>query len=246
MLAGTRTISLHALELRAADVPDFDDAILTPSERLQVGRMAREDLRRRRRLTLSWLRRTLGERLGIAPEDVPLETGPHGKPFLADASGSPSTRLHFNLTHTDEHAWLALGEVPLGLDLESHGRVRSMDLDPIRRRFYAPAEQAALGRASGRAGQELEFLRIWTRKEALIKAVGRGLHCPLESFAVPTGILPKEGVVVVCPEGTPRRWHLMDPPLPEAWRTTDIGALAMDLGEGFRGPPPEVRFVSGT
>lgn len=244
MPEGTRTISLHALELRGPGTPEADDAVLTPSERQQVGRMPRADLRLRRSRILSWLRRTLGERLGIAPAEVPLGTGSHGKPFLVDPDGGPPWGLHFNLTHTDDHAWLALGGMPLGLDLESRARAGSMDLEPVSGRFYAPSEQSAFARAGDRDARGLEFLRIWTRKEALIKAVGRGLHCPLESFAVPTGPLPPQGVVVACPEGTRRRWHLVEPPLPEPWRTSDVAALAMDLGEDFTGPPPTVEFVS--
>jgi 4'-phosphopantetheinyl transferase len=104
-------------------------------------------------------------------------TAGHGKPFLLNTED-----LSFNLSHSHELAALAVARgLTLGVDVE-HCRPLS-DRDGLVRRFFSAREQAlfaALPEAERQAG----FFRLWTRKEAYIKALGEGLSCPLDSFAV--------------------------------------------------------------
>jgi len=204
-------------------------AVLSPEERERLARLAHPDLRRRRILCRHALRHALGERLGLPPGQVPLGTGPQGKPMLdpRNRDGRPVKTLHFNLSHTDHLALLAIGDRELGVDLEELGRLDSMDPRPVADRFFAPAERAALQSKAPGLARDIEFLRIWTRKEALIKAVGRGLHCPLDAFAVPTGPLPADGTDVGCPEGSLRRWRLFDIREEDAGRPDWVAALAV-------------------
>lgn len=103
--------------------------------------------------------------LACAP---PIERGPQGKPF---APMLPD--LHFNLSHAGADVLLAFARVePVGVDLE---RVdRRVEVEAIAERHFAPAEAAALARlAPGRRREA--FLDLWTRKEAVLKALGEGL-----------------------------------------------------------------------
>jgi 4'-phosphopantetheinyl transferase len=105
-----------------------------------------------------------------------IERGSQGKPF---APALPD--LHFNLSHAGADVLLAFasGE-PLGVDLE---RVdRRVAIDAIAARHFAPAEAAALARLAPEQ-RRTAFLHLWTRKEAVLKAIGAGLSYGLQRVA---------------------------------------------------------------
>ncbi len=116
------------------------------------------------------LRRALGERLGLAPEAVEFEFGPHGKPSLA---GAVAGRWQFNVSHTRGAALIALAEgAEIGVDVE---RERPMaDMDAVARRVFTKREQEGLRPLAGRA-RAARFFQLWTAKEAFLKALGTGL-----------------------------------------------------------------------
>lgn len=113
---------------------------------------------------LRWL---LSQRMRLAPQAVAFERGPHGKPEVA---GIP---LRFNLSHSGP--WAVVGIHPcleLGVDAESPHRARNWLA--LADRFFASGEGAAL-RALPADEVPGQFCRIWTCKEAWMKADGRGL-----------------------------------------------------------------------
>lgn len=102
-----------------------------------------------------------------------IERGAHGKPF---APALPD--LHFNLSHAGPHLLLAFARgQALGIDLER--RDRRLSIEGIAGRFFAPREAQALAGLPP-AQQREAFLRLWTRKEAVLKAIGRGLGFGLD------------------------------------------------------------------
>jgi 4'-phosphopantetheinyl transferase len=124
------------------------------------------------------LREILARVVGGDPAALTFVTGAAGKPSL---SGMPAAPV-FNLSHTADYAALALCRTPdlvLGIDIE---RIRPIERD-IARRFFSADEVAAL-EALPAAAQMAAFYRIWTRKEAFVKATGDGLGFPLEDFDV--------------------------------------------------------------
>lgn len=102
----------------------------------------------------------------------------HGKPEVVSPSGGPRWRL--NLSHTRGMAAAALTqEFDIGVDVEN--LQRTPDCAALSRRFFAPEEVEFL--SSVAAEHELEtFLTFWTLKESYIKAIGKGLAQPLDSF----------------------------------------------------------------
>lgn len=124
------------------------------------------------------LRKVLGLRLGCAAQDVPITTEINGKPRLEGASQP----LNFNLSHSGNRFVIALcPNAQIGVDIEACRSVRQARC--IVARFFAPEERAAL--------QELDetrfrdaFIRLWTLKEAFIKATGEGFSRPFASFAI--------------------------------------------------------------
>ncbi len=145
------------------------------------------------------LLRLLGRYLGCAPGQVALIHNPHGRPELA---GPPS--LRFNWSHCGERAVVALARnVQPGIDLERlRPRPRALALA---QRFFAPAEAAAL---AALPNDELAraFLSRWTAKEAVLKALGRGIAFGLHRLSIAQD---PGGVRLEALEGEdPRAWQL--------------------------------------
>ena len=132
-------------------------------------------------------RRILGAHANLPPSDLRFELSPRGKPAL-DARHRLEHRLDFNLSHSGTFGLLGVyishddGPIQLGVDTERISTRR--DLHAIARRVFSAREREALRRAGGEREQVTCFHAIWTQKEAYIKAVGEGMHLPLESFDV--------------------------------------------------------------
>lgn len=96
-----------------------------------------------------------------------MQRGANGKPYL------PEPYAHWGFNPSDSGGWLLLGLVEgadLGVDLELR-RPRPRALAIARRHF----PQAEIDWLRGQADLDHAFLRLWTMKEALYKAIGRGL-----------------------------------------------------------------------
>jgi 4'-phosphopantetheinyl transferase len=123
------------------------------------------------------LRTVLSGFLDIAPAEVPILIDASGKPKL----GSPHDSLHFNLSHCDDLALIAVSpDGPVGIDVESIHR--APDLLECVGTFCHPEEIALLpDQLPARARRLLE---IWCAKEALLKAIGTGLSQAPDEFAL--------------------------------------------------------------
>jgi len=116
--------------------------------------------------------------------------------FMLNQYGKPQLQqqplpLHFNLSHTHGLLVLAVSaDTEVGVDVEAVNR----EVEPLAlaERFFAPAETALI-KAQSADSQRDCFFRLWTLKEAYVKARGLGLQLGLESFAFhfDAGGLPK-------------------------------------------------------
>ncbi|WP_329378002.1 4'-phosphopantetheinyl transferase family protein [Streptomyces sp. NBC_01716] len=125
------------------------------------------------------LRLLLGDRLGVHPRDLRFGRdrcahcgGPNGRPVLLGGPGGP----HFSLSHGAGITLVAVADVPVGVDVESLPGRRTVELCLAR---LHPREREELLRVL-RAELPLEFCRLWTRKEAYLKALGTGLSRGLD------------------------------------------------------------------
>lgn len=126
----------------------------------------------------SMLRHILGLYLNALPEDIVFAYTEHEKPYLSTPN---NTQLQFNLAHSHDIAVYAFTlNQAIGVDIE---KVKASYDDAVAKRFFSPKENAELVQLS-RDAQIDGFYRIWSRKEALIKATGKGLIIPLSSFSV--------------------------------------------------------------
>ena len=100
---------------------------------------------------------------------VTLAHDAHGKPLLPVQKHGGQT-LHFNLAHSGERLLLAIAHADVGVDLEHARTVKRRDA--LLARCFTGREQAAIRAA---ADPDDALLRAWTAKEALVKAIGRGI-----------------------------------------------------------------------
>jgi 4'-phosphopantetheinyl transferase len=158
--------------------------LLAPAERARADAYRLERHGRRYAVGRARLRELLGAYLGEEPRSVRLVDGPNGKPELA-VPVVPA--LRFNLTHSEGLALCAIAREDVGVDLELLDRARRPRWLAVAGRFFHEEERERL---AGLAGEEgwAEFLRIWTLKEACLKAAGFGLLAEPRSFSV-AGVL---------------------------------------------------------
>lgn len=161
--------------------PDTAPALVGLLDDLERDRLARfrRPADRARYLTAHALARlVLAPLTGVAPGALAFDRtcrcgAPHGKPVLAGGPG-------FSFSHAGDLVGVAVRpDGPVGLDVE---QVRAVaDLDSVAEHVRSPAERAR--GAVDTAG----FFRLWTRKEALVKATGDGLGSPMTAITLATG-----------------------------------------------------------
>ncbi|HEY0549670.1 MAG TPA: 4'-phosphopantetheinyl transferase superfamily protein [Verrucomicrobiae bacterium] len=126
------------------------------------------------------LRLLLARYLKEPATEIAFDHGAQGKPKLKYPANS---NLHFNTSHSGDFAVFAFtraGEV--GVDIECV-RNEMPRRDDIVRRYFAPGEQRQLF-ALPEPQRTHAFFKLWTRKEAFVKARGTGLFSGLENFEV--------------------------------------------------------------
>ncbi len=161
----------------ALDLYQGDPDILSTTELARFRRMRSAGKRREYLAGRSAKRRVLGPLIDMEPRDVPIESGVHGKPEIGGHDG-----LHFNLSHSGDRALLAVSRHgPIGVDIEAARRGRPFRR--LARRFFHPAEYDWLqGLPAGDIAAG--FYRLWTLKEAYLKAIGTGLTLSSRAFEV--------------------------------------------------------------
>src|SRR5215216_1086042 len=215
------------LELPSSQVQRLR-GILTDDELDRAKRFSFERDRQRFIAARGILRCILSRYTTIYPSHLRFYYNPYGKPFLAPEFSS--YLLNFNLSHSDSMALYAITRnMEIGVDVE---RVRSdFDYEEIAKRFFSANEVAILHTIPTEKKLEA-FYTCWTRKEAYIKAYGKGLSLPLDSFDV--SFAPWEPAMLLITKVEPQErslWTLLDVEPGPGYR----GALAVKgIGCSFR------------
>ncbi len=123
------------------------------------------------------LRWVLASFINAKPKQFNFALGEHGKPYVPDYSD-----YHFNLSHSGDQLAIALTQhCPLGIDIEQWKP--KADFKALVTRCFAEEEKAywqALPDNQKKSG----FYRFWTRKEAFVKATGRGIGLGLDQCVI--------------------------------------------------------------
>ena len=172
--ANTADIWLIPLE-RSEKAVQHLQAYLSADEQLRAQQFITQHLANRFIVRRVWLRLILSAYTGLQPDRIQYQVGTQGK--LSIDGG-----IAFNLSHSGRYAVCVIwGGCHVGIDIEAH----QADLETlsIARHYFSTAEQAELATLP-EAKRIQGFYTCWTRKEAVIKADGRGLQIPLASFDV--------------------------------------------------------------
>lgn len=139
----------------------------------------------------------------VAPANWRFETNDHGKPRVASSCGANGPS--FNVTNTRGMVACAVCQGgAIGVDVE--GDTQRYDPE-VARRFFTSNETAAIESVPPEDRRE-RFLRTWTLKEAVVKATGLGLTCPLSAFDVQIDANPPQVVFTDRMLEDARYWQL--------------------------------------
>jgi len=203
--------------------------VLAPEEAAQSARFVPAGARAQYVCAHGLLRLLLGAYLRTEPKSIRFTVGRWGKPSVAGAGRSGP---EFNIAHSGGEVLLAFAEHAVGIDVERHRRL-SEAVD-IAERFFSPAEAQAI-RALGAPAREIGFFRLWTRKEAVVKAAGLSVAAASRE-AVVLGLDAAHGVVELADA---------DPDTPSSVCWTDLVlAGGYSAAVGSVGGPAGLRLLS--
>ena len=154
----------------AGDVDRFSRDCLTDEERERLVIYRTRDLAERYVVTRSLVRIVLSDRLGVSARDLRVSRTDAGKPVVAGDSG-----VHFNVSHSGDLILLALSDRrAVGVDVERRREVQRVQ--SLRSRWLTEPERDQMDRlVRGGASASDAFLRVWSLKEAKLKALGVGI-----------------------------------------------------------------------
>ncbi len=156
------------------------EPLLTEDELQRAQRFYFERDRHRFIMCRGGLRTILAKYCQCDPRELRFDYGPHGKPILLAPLLDES--LYFNVSHSHDLALIGLqAGHELGVDVEHVREIHEMER--IAQRYFTPREQAMLQQMPP-SQRTLGFLRAWTRKEAMLKAIGVGLSFGLNEVEV--------------------------------------------------------------
>jgi len=151
-------------------------SFLSEDEEKRAARFYFEKDRRHYIAARGQLKILLGKYLDINPEELNFEYNDHGKPFYQE------TGVQFNVSHSNKMGLIAFDpDHPIGVDIEW----KRPDFAGLKtaQRFFSSGEIEELESLPEDQIHDA-FFNGWTRKEAYIKALGKGLAIPLSKFQV--------------------------------------------------------------
>jgi 4'-phosphopantetheinyl transferase len=219
-------VHLIVARLPVAD-PGAIERVLSDQERARSERFRTEAARARHVTGRALLRFVAAAHTGADPREIAIDVAAGGKPFFPAVPD-----LQASVAHTDGVVVVAVAlGVHIGVDVESACRHTPAARRIVERRFTA-AERAHMCRLAG-AEFEDAFLRHWMLKEAVGKALGRGI-----AYAV-------GGVsVVLAPDAPARLESVADGPAPDRWTLHEVALWPGREQVVLAAPEPEVAVVA--
>lgn len=167
--------------------------LLDDAERDRSARMP-EPRRTRFVVAHAALRQIVGYHTDTDPRALRWRHGANGKPHLVGLANAPAV----NLTHSGHLAVVAVGPLDagqppraVGVDVEVLGAARSAAR--MAERYYRPDEARYVNATNDPDELDYRFVRLWTRKEACVKAAGarlfQGLRLPVAGRCPTTGLV---------------------------------------------------------
>jgi 4'-phosphopantetheinyl transferase len=174
--------------------------LLSAKEKQRAFRYKFEKDRREFVMARGALRLITGGYLQREAQRVVFTENEFGKPALVNGK-----RFVFNVSHSHGLILIAVAKnCAIGVDVE---KVQELDHQAMAQRFFAKDERKML-QALTPSEQLQAFFLCWTRKEALVKAVGEGLSYPLDQFVV--SVDPAEPAQILKMQESDWKWRVWD------------------------------------
>ena len=152
-------------------------SLLNQAERQRWEGIRTEDSKQCFLVSRAMIRSLLGTVIDCPPSALTITADARGKPFIVQ----PTTRWKFNLSHSHGLITLVLAyDAAVGVDIEYHHR--SIEALQLARHFFHSREIQQLESLPANEQQQ-HFFKLWTLKEAYVKAIGKGLSHRLDKFS---------------------------------------------------------------
>ncbi len=155
---------------------DFFTSILSTDEVARSQRYKFENLQQNFIINRGFLRSILSRYLSCDSQDIQFDYNEKGKPFL---SPPQQQFLKFNLSHKNQYTVYGISKIDLGIDLETIDD--NVQVKDIAKRFFTEDEYNNLCHLPITEQTEY-FFKLWTAKEAYLKAIGQGISAGLDSI----------------------------------------------------------------
>lgn len=212
LLAGTTHVYITTISALEENQTELSSS-LNELEKQRAERFINPEHGRRFTLVRGLLRQSLGFYLHQAPSTVLFHYNRYGQPSVKPDNNQ--TSFHFNISHSHEMAAFAFSHSRVGIDIEYKKEMKNLNAlinyishpDEISEFKQLPAAETAEA-----------FFRLWTRKEAFIKANGQGLSMGLRSIYI--GIDDQSITTTVQYKSTSlHNWYIEDLPCNNAYKS---------------------------
>jgi len=137
-------------------------ALMEEKKRERISRFKNIDDKKRSVCAEMLVKRAISEKCGIKIDEIVIETEDGGKPFCRNA------KLQFSISHSGDYAVCAVSEYPIGIDIQ-----KIVPYNPkTAKRVCTAAEFCEIEKSTVK---DAEFIKIWTKKEAVMKMCGAGI-----------------------------------------------------------------------
>ena len=180
---------------------------LSEEERKRASRFLKDQDRHYFVVARGLLRELSGQYCRCSASEIKISYHPLGKPYLLN-----NTAIQFNLSHAGDKVLFAFSKQVIGVDLEY--KQRKISIEEIAKRFFSKVEYCELMSLPPEQ-QSDGFFKVWTCKEAFIKAQGSGIYYGLNQFDV--NVNPKKPAALLAVQGDTQaidKWSIIELPLP--------------------------------
>lgn len=147
--------------------------LVSIKRKLNILKFKNSDDKKRSLIAELLIRKAANEKLNIPLDKVKISYNPYGRPYIDNVR-----HFKFNISHSSDFIVIATGKYCVGIDIE---KIKATNED-IAKRFFTKNECNYIDSFNTEKEKAYAFYKIWTLKESYIKALGKGLNIPLNSF----------------------------------------------------------------
>ncbi|MGI4022454.1 MAG: 4'-phosphopantetheinyl transferase family protein [Janthinobacterium lividum] len=141
-------------------------SLLQTQEMEKIKRYQQENDRNQRIISKAVLRILLGRYIGINPKEIRFQVDQHKKAVIEN----PFSSLHFNVSHSGDWVLIVIADISVGIDVEQMNT--AFTWQNMLSLSFSPEEICFIKNTDC---PYQSFYKLWTRKESLLKATGKGL-----------------------------------------------------------------------